>query len=430
VTNAHPVGTYSVTLKAFSGNAEPANASFTLIVTSTGESCSDPIFAEPGNPEVSNEALDVAVGDFNRDGKQDLAIAKYNGNVSIVFGDGMGHFTDLRSFTVNSEAASVAVGDLNGDGKEDLVVANRSSGRVSICLGDGMGNFGYVPIFLGVNTNPSCVKIGDFNGDGKPDLAVSKIAFGNNVLILLGDGTGQFAFGPTFHAGTSVVSLVVGDFNRDGKQDLATSNSSSDDVSIFLGNGMGGFGPATNLAVGDGPRTIVIGDFNGDGKQDLATANYNSNDVSVLLGDGMGSFAAALNFPAADMPHGLAVGDFNNDNKEDLAVTQYDLAHADKVLLLLGDGTGHFSTVSELGVGDFPQAIATGDFNGDAKQDIVVTSRGGAQTVSIFLQNCDDCILCHKNATITVPCNSTEYQRHRDHGDVIGACTTEFDGGR
>ena len=85
-------------------------------------------------------------------------------------------------YTGGLDPDSIAVGDFNGDGKQDLAVAILNSWNVSILLGDGAGHFG-APNF-GAGTNPFSIAIGDFNGDGKQDLAVANDG-SNNVSILL-----------------------------------------------------------------------------------------------------------------------------------------------------------------------------------------------------------------------------------------------------
>ena len=100
------------------------------------------ISAPPPTSRVGNSPGSVAVGDFNGDGKQDLAVANANsGNVSILLGDGAGNFSAATNFGAGLIPYSVAVGDFNGDGKQDLAVANYGSDNVSILLGDGAGNF-------------------------------------------------------------------------------------------------------------------------------------------------------------------------------------------------------------------------------------------------------------------------------------------------
>jgi hypothetical protein len=215
---------------------------------------------------------------------------------------------------------SMAVGDFNGDGKEDLAVANLSTQNVLILLGDGLGAF-TVSHNLSVGLNPRSIAVSDFNNDGKQDLAVANYG-SNNVSILLGNGIGQFSTATNFGAGTRPESMTVGDFNQDDYQDLAVANAGSNNVSVLLGNGAGSFTPQTNYSVGTAPISLAAGDFDGDGKQDLAVANINSNNVSILSGNGMGRFGIASNFPLGGGAHLLAVGDFNGDARQDIAVTR------------------------------------------------------------------------------------------------------------
>jgi hypothetical protein len=175
----------------------------------------------------------------------------------------------------------VTVGDFNGDGKSDLATANRTNDNVSVLLGTGTGSFGTATNFA-VGSSPYSVTVGDFNGDGKSDLATANLS-SNNVSVLLGTGTGSFGTATNFTVGISPRSVTVGDFNGDGKSDLAVANYASNNVSVLLGTGTGSFGTATNFSVGNRPLSVTVGDFNGDGKSDLATANYNGGNVSVLL---------------------------------------------------------------------------------------------------------------------------------------------------
>jgi hypothetical protein len=273
----------------------------------------------------------VAVGDFNGDGRQDLAVAnQLSANVSILLGNGNGTFGTATNFGAGSAPSSVAVGDFNGDGRQDLAVANQGSATVSILLGNGDGTFGTATNF-GVGFIPFSVAVGDFNGDGSQDLVVANQGSAN-VSILLGNGNGTFGAATNFGVGSAPSSVAVGDFNGDGRQDLAVANQGSATVSILLGSGNGTFGAATNFGVGFAPLSVAVGDFNGDGRQDLAVVNQGSATVSVLLGNGNGTFGAATNFAAATGPLSVAVGDFNGDGKQDLAVANQ---FSDNVSILL-----------------------------------------------------------------------------------------------
>jgi hypothetical protein len=109
----------------------------------------------------------------------------------------------------------VAEGDFNGDGKLDLAIVNAASNTVTVLLGNGTGGFTAAPGSpFPVGTGPQFVVVGDFNEDGKPDLAIAN-SFGNNVTVLLGNGAGGFTAAPgsPFPAGAVPSSLAVGDFN-------------------------------------------------------------------------------------------------------------------------------------------------------------------------------------------------------------------------
>ncbi len=374
VTDAKQAGTYLVSIAA-GCTAAPA---FTLTVTNPA--CSQGLFSGTTNVAVGTTPLSIAVGDFNGDGKHDIATANYSGNtVSIRLGNGAGGFSGTTSISVGTNPYGIAVGDFNGDGKQDIATANNGNNTVSIRLGDGAGGFSGTTN-ISVGTNPYKLAVGDFNGDGKLDIATAN-AGNSTVSIRLGDGAGGFSGTTNVAVGSSPVSVAVGDFNGDGKQDIAAANYNSNTVSIRLGNGAGGFSGTTNVAVGTSPVSVAVGDFNGDGKQDIATANYDGNTVSIRLGDGAGSFSGTTNLTVGSFPRSVAVGDFNGDGKQDIAAANYS---SNTVSIRLGDGAGSFSGTTNVSVGSGPISVAVGDFNDDGSQDIAVAN-GGNSTVSTRL---------------------------------------------
>lgn len=334
---------------------------------------------------VGNNPEAVATGDFNNDGRLDMAVTAAGGNyVTILLGNGDGTFTETSSGPLTGVGPnSVVVGDFNNDGNLDLAVTNGAGNSVSILLGHGNGSFtaaGSIP----VGTDPDAIAAGDFNGDGNLDLAVADRG-SNRVIILLGNGDGTFtATGSSIATGTYPDSIAVGDFDGNGTLDLAVANKGSNNVTVLLGNGDGTFTPAAPSATGAGPDALVTADFDGDGKLDLAVANATDNTVSILHGNGDGTFTA-IGSPIATgkLPNGLTVGDYTDDGKLDLAVADNG---SNSVTILRGNGDGTFTAVaSSLGTGAGPWAVVAGDFNGDGRLDLA-TANSLANTVSILLQ--------------------------------------------
>ena len=385
-------------------------------------------FTGPTNFTAGDGPVSVAVGDFNGDGKPDLAVANelslFPSNVSVLLGSATGSFGGPTNFPVGDFTFpfSVAVGDFNGDGKPDLAVANSFAGNVSVLLGNGTGGF-TGPTNFPAGSDPASVAVGDFNGDGKPDLAVANQSSGN-VSVLLGNGTGGFT-GPTnFPAGNHPFSVAVGDFNGDGKPDLAVANEFSNNVSVLLGNGTGGFTGPTNFPAGIDPVSVAVGDFNGDGKPDLAVANQSPPKVSVLLGNGTGGFTGPTNFPAGSGPASVAVGDFNGDGKPDLAVANQ---LSGNVSVLLGNGTGGFTGPTNFPAGIGPASVAVGDFNGDGKPDLAVANVND-DNVSVLLNStnqaptaADDGYSTAEDTTLTVAAPGVLGNDSDPDGDTLSA---------
>jgi len=363
------------------GAATPATRHFIVSLANP----SGTLTAATGSPFPAGAAASsVAVGDFNGDGIQDLAIGNSDAaNVTVLLGNGAGGFVAAigSPFAVGAAPGSIAVGDFNGDGIPDLATANENSGNVTVLLGNGSG--GFTPATgspFAVGAGPVSVAVGDFNGDGIQDLAVANYGSGN-VTVLLGNGSGGFtpAAGSPFAVGTSPASIAVADLNGDGIQDLAVANSGSNNVTVLLGNGSGGFTPATDspFTAGTSPSSIAVGDFNGDGFQDVAVANYGSNNVTILLGTGSGGFtpAAGSPFVVGTEPVSVTVGDLNGDGMPDLAVANFG---GKNVTVLVGNGSGGFTAAAgnPFAVGTSPFSVAVGDFNGDGIQDLAAANSG------------------------------------------------------
>ncbi|MES2284403.1 MAG: PKD-like domain-containing protein [Bacteroidota bacterium] len=361
-------------------------------------------FSPASNFSAGPGPVSVTTADFNGDGKADLATSDAQANVgdisvSVLLGDGTGGFGVATGFGSTVSSNFVISADFNGDSKPDLATTNPGINKVSVFIGNGNGTFNTATSFS-VGNSPISVISADFNGDGKADLATANSNGANSVSVLLGDGTGNFSAATSLIAGYAPYSITSGDFNGDSKIDLAVGcQDVSNNVSIFLGNGLGSFGSVSNISVSGYPHTIISADFNADNKADLAIGTHinSTNKVMVLLGNGTGGFTAAVPSLVSSDPYTLTSADFNLDGKTDLAVT---LRYVNSVSVLPGDGTGNFGTASTFSLGEGPFSVTNADFNADGKPDLAATNFVN-NNVSILLNILP---IVTANATSTTVC--------------------------
>ena len=374
------------------------------------------LFGSYSKYQVPPQVSTVLTGDFNRDGKDDIAVTfdGYNGlpsGLAILMNKGDGTFAAPVIYAAGSAPSSIAALDINHDGILDLAVTDggSSAGAVYIFLGKGDGTFTAAGSYA-TDKNPASVTIADFNGDGNPDLA---IATGNGtVSILLGNGNGTFHAASSFPIGHPPSYIAAGDLNNDGKLDLVTANSLDNSVTVLLGKGDGTFTVGQSYAVSYSPDSLVLADIDGDGNLDIVQglgdargfgAGHDSGSIDILPGNGDGTFqGATVSTSAAQTVSFLATADFNGDGKLDAIVND---PYGGGLYLFAGAGNGRFesatllTTLTSGGGSAGPIAAAVGDFNGDGKPDLAVAenfsgniaillnSANGLQETSIFPSN-------------------------------------------
>jgi hypothetical protein len=250
--------------------------------------------------------------------------AKTN-RISILPGDGAGRFGQPTVFSTINGPGFIAAGDFNKDGKPDLAVIGQFYyAQLVILLGDGKGGFAAAQTSAAKQGMDYCygIALGDFNGDGNLDVA---LAYRNAVIIEFCNGAGGFTSWRRYDLGinSAASGIAAADFNKDGKMDMAVSIISLNKVFIMRGDGLGGFTIPLKLTVGQNPQQVIVSDLNADNKADLVVPNSGTHDVSVLLGAAPGNFSPPQNYSLGGTtlaPKSAAVGDFNGDKRLDLAV--------------------------------------------------------------------------------------------------------------
>ncbi|MGC1490089.1 MAG: VCBS repeat-containing protein, partial [Candidatus Acidiferrum sp.] len=374
------------------------------IVTSCGQSCGtvsvllgngDGTFKPHVEYATGSDPYGIAMGDFNGDGKLDLAVVDTCGTtcgfVSVLLGNGDGTFKPKTDYGVGEGPSLVVALDLNGDGKTDLAVTNTVSNSVSILLGNGDGTF-QGPVDYASSDMPMGIAAADFDGGKITDLVLTHegAPWGISMLKGNGDGTFQGEQQIPLPLGVTLVSInvVSVDLNGDGKPDLFLTNGAGG-VAVMLGNGDGTFQAPVIYATGPQPLALTARDVNGDSHIDLEIADSESDDVTVFLGNGDGTFSPRTNVPpgpSGSTQLGVAatlIGDFNGDGLPDLVVSEsnVNLQGYGGLSVLLGEGNGKFQTpigINTSSTGGNPGYMSTGDFNGDGKQDLAIATGSGA----------------------------------------------------
>ena len=377
---------------------------------------------EPGdywvraNLHVGGGLNQFAIGDVDGDGHLDLVSADFNfGRVAVLLSNGPGTRTFRGPFyyPVILGTKSVALADLDGDTHPEIITINDSlvDYTVGTLPNNGDGTFGAATLYplyslvAGATeyTHPQAVTTADLNGDGYPDVVVSNESpqpGPNFANIFMNDGTGSGGLLPVskldlhrFTADSSGRNLVAADLDGDSDVDLV-SVTDFRPLSGSFNQGGGVFAEAVAINGFSQSTSVAGADFDNDGDIDIASTN-SSNFTFVFLNAGDGSFGFPDDYPPPwdRRPEVLTPVDIDGDGHLDLAVATTSVAAYDSpgIAIYLNNGDGTFR-LEDQGVGLpssadlilFPEAIESGDLDGDGADDLVVADSMNGNLVVFF----------------------------------------------
>lgn len=297
----------------------------------------------PGTPHTGFvDATDFGYGDFDGDGRIDIAFAEHDAPVPrfwVLRGTENGGFepSPRAPFVVDAtpHLHTLAVDDFDGDGALDVVTDSWPESRLLFVAGQGDGSFKTPGVSFAVPEAPLLnLRSADMNGDGFGDIVTPAHDLGS-VTVLLGDGQGTFAQvqGSPFKSFGGFSTLELGDVNRDGFVDVIEVHRSdqstqykTDALSILLNDGTGALSHAVGSPIFGLPKRshqLAVGDLDGDGWLDVVTLGESNSDIAAFFGSPEGISLAGID-PAVHRPRGVCLGDFDGDGKSEVVVSARD----------------------------------------------------------------------------------------------------------
>ncbi|MGL1885508.1 MAG: FG-GAP-like repeat-containing protein [Reichenbachiella sp.] len=348
---------------------------------------------------VGPESVDL--GDFDNDGKIDLAVTASQSSIISAFVNTSSMVNEIgfRSkldYFIMSNPVSVSTGDLDGDGKLDMVVANSFSNTISVfkntSAGIGSVSFSEQAV-LETGTNPRAVSIGDLDCDGRLDVAVVNHD-SKTVSLFLNTSTESITFESRvdYPTGTNPFSISIGDLDGDKKVDLVIANLEENSISIYRNtsaqHGVINFSTRENHSTGAGPSSVCLGDLDGDEITDIVVSNLLSNTVSIFNNTtstpGTITLSERIDYSTGAKPREVSLGDLNGNNKIDIAVVNFNsntVSVFENSTVIKGSVT--FNAKIDYATETQPGSISIGDLDNDNKPDLIVTN-ADSKSVSIL----------------------------------------------
>jgi hypothetical protein len=333
-------------------------------------------FGRPAEIPLVRTPVSVVVTDATQDGRPDIVLTNSSGPLlTLLPGRQDGGFERALEAGAGHLPRAIALGDFDNDGSDDVAVA--SANEVTIYAGsDGsLVRQGRANVRA-----PATLATGDLDSDGNLDLLAGAIDEAS-VAVLLGAGDGTFVTSQRYTISRPATGLLVNDFNGDEALDVAAS---SDGVSVLFGNGDGTLTPYVSGGGFRGANALAAEDFDGDGFVDLAIT-HGTNLVTVIHNNSDESFVNDASYRVGGAPMRLVVGDVDGDGMSDIVTAN---RGTNDVSVLLGLDDGRFRQQFRVHVGRTPVDLVAEDLDGEGSVDLVTANRS-SRSVTVLLQGAD-----------------------------------------
>jgi len=329
----------------------------------------------------------VVSGDFNNDGRQDVALSTSDNALLVFLQDTNGSLSQPRAY-VGSGSRYLAVGDLNQDGRDDIVTPNGTSIDVFLQRNDGTLSY---PVKYFAGYSITALAVGDVNDDDLTDVVVN---LGSNNLMGVFTQTQNGGLNSiNTYSSSPATEIEIGDVNSDGLNDVVSlSNKSSNQLQIFTQNagntlnsyysmgftGLTGLTGCSSSCAGSG---LGIGDVNGDGHSDIVVSyggNRPYSNIALFIQDVSGNLLTPTSYPSYDVPVPLEIIDVNSDNLSDI-VTLHSGWTSAGVYLQQSNGTLNNESIYSIPnkTSYYPIDLEVDDVNADGYPDILVADAQG-----------------------------------------------------
>jgi hypothetical protein len=273
---------------------------FAYIFLGRGDGTFDPPEQELDEVLDASELIGVVVGDFDRNGRADLALLDAFDEVYFLCNDA-GNFAPCPTIVVEtngSGAVAIGGGNFDNDGFEDLVVLSRDSADFSVLYGGGNGTFttdpSTFPAKVADGNMPSGLAIADLDRDTVDDILIVSNENFDNLSALLARTLRRNVFQRTALTApfSDTMAVALGDLDDDGETDAVFAyrwSSGAIGPAILLGDGSGQFQDLPFTIPGAhriGPgRAIQLGKIDGDARLDLVQLAADGASLTVALGE-------------------------------------------------------------------------------------------------------------------------------------------------